>query len=93
MNQELPFKKPRNIVTGQGNVSPNQPLARRHLANAFLKLCPNIDTETVSYMWVEPNGSNVNPRFVTLRPGLSVAVAKARVVRHWDTMEAERVGK
>jgi hypothetical protein len=100
MNQDLPMspKKTRKAaLMGQLRQAPRVQSAaaanvRKHLAKAYLKPSLNIDADTVSFLWVDSNGGIVNPTFVTLKPGLTIPIAKARAIRHWDAKEAHRIG-
>ncbi|KAM7211227.1 hypothetical protein V8F06_013388 [Rhypophila decipiens] len=47
--------------------------------------------DTVSFLWTDSKGSLISAQYVTLSPGLDIAHAKSRAIRHWDSKETARI--
>lgn len=74
-------------------VAPPVPVERRRGAPVRLRLYLDKNDTGLVYQWTDMNGVLVPGTLVELDENTTQAQAQARVIRHWDECEIERVGR
>lgn len=72
---------------------PTNPPERLAGQPAYVKCVVAMDGDGVTFLWTDSRYRTVNPKFIRLDDGMTMAKAKGTAVRRWDIHETKRLGR